>query len=259
MKKRKSKQQIVWILPNASALTQAGRSVQYYRGDFFSIQLAKPASHTPLLERSIRYLHPDASIDFMFDEQTVEEYRAYCPLLAETRDWAALVPFWSLGMESAALNFLDCSLTGYLADRFLYARTIDLLLEFIRQANYIRSLPSMDPRQVAIAERARALILEDLSVHDTVEEIARKCHTAEADLQAAFKNRFATTVGAYSKQVRMEYAHRLLSTTNMTLLAIGLEVGYNDPGNFSVAFKNYFGYSPGTVQRNGAGNRDRFR
>jgi AraC-like DNA-binding protein len=29
-----------------------------------------------------------------------------------------------------------------------------------------------------------------------------------------------------------------------------MAVGYNDTGNFSIAFKSHFGYSPGAVQKN---------
>lgn len=139
---------------------------------------------------------------------------------------------------------------GLLGDRFIYARVIDLLIQLVRHINEIHERPEINEIAIQRAEKAKQIILDDFSIYDTVEMVARKVGISEVNLQVAFKQRFAMTVGKFSKDERMKFAHNMLETTDDILLSVALAVGYNDPGNFSVAFKNYYGYSPGHIQRN---------
>ncbi len=152
-------------------------------------------------------------------------------------------------MEQAVKAFFNSPLKGPLADRFLYAQVVDLLIHLVQHINNLHQRPEISEITIQRAEKAKQIILDDFSSYNTVEQLARKVGISEPDLQLAFKQRFGMTVGKFSKDQRMSFAHSMLETTNDTLLSVGLSVGYNDPGNFSVAFKNYYGYSPGHIQR----------
>ena len=259
MKKRNALPGQCYDLPNAATINHENCLFQYYKGDFFTIFVTHPANlqlHQHLKKsyldpgQPVHLLYADEFIFEIFVERAgIEDYQTICPMLTSTDDLSTLIPFWSLAMEQAVKAFFNSPLKGPLADRFIYARVVDLLIQVVHHINDIRQRPAISEITIQRAETAKQLILGDFSRYDTVEQLARKVGISEPDLQLAFKQRFGMTVGKFSKDQRMSFAHSMLETTNDILLSVALSVGYNDPGNFSVAFKNYYGYSPGHIQR----------
>ena len=94
----------------------------------------------------------------------------------------------------------------------------------------------------------KRIIVSDFEIMHSVEQLAKLTGITEAGLQAAFKHLYGTTVAQFSRHARLEEAHRILSTTTYPLRVVCLMVGYPDASNFSVAFKNQYGYWPGRVQ-----------
>jgi two-component system response regulator YesN len=74
--------------------------------------------------------------------------------------------------------------------------------------------------------------------------IAQHVHINSSYLRALFKKETGTTMNSYITQHRMQKAKELMSSGNIKLSEIALEIGYNDPAYFSKVFKRYFGYSP---------------
>jgi AraC-like DNA-binding protein len=160
--------------------------------------------------------------------------------------------FLNLSMEDHIRSMLTYPYHGELADLFIEGRVNELLIILVHRLGVIDQVSETDPWEMENASKARKMILEDLSVYDGVEVLARKLRMTEAGLQSAFKNLYGTTVGKFSREARLKKALELLSETGKnreTLLSIALSVGYNDPGNFSTAFKQYFGYSPGSIYK----------
>jgi AraC-like DNA-binding protein len=253
MRKSKNPGIEYFYIPGATQAKVNDALYQRYDGDFFSIHLTQPADlalHNKKInaeEISLQYLNPSLIFEITFDESLIVEYKKICPELIDAKKLNALIPFWSLPMEHAKNQILQCPFTGGLADRYIYARIIDLMITFIDQVQHAKGY--MDEEQIKYAEKAKQIIESDLSVYDSVEAVAKKAGISESDLQTAFKKRFGTTVGIFSRYTRMEFAHRMLEDSNEILLSVAISVGYNDPGNFSVAFKKYFGYSPGLIQK----------
>lgn len=89
------------------------------------------------------------------------------------------------------------------------------------------------------------LILEDLSVYDTVEELADKIGTSAYKLRNAFKKQYAVSLPVFSRTHRIEEAKRLLNETNYTLQTIAGMVGFEEGNNFLASFKTVVGCTPG--------------
>ena len=47
----------------------------------------------------------------------------------------------------------------------------------------------------------------------------------------------------------MEYAKKLLETTDINILDIAIEIGYENPSKFSIAFKKIFGILPNKYRK----------
>lgn len=255
MKKRKSRERSYLITGGVLLQTECG-NFQYYKGDFFTLFVTRPPLPDVHHAEKKKYLVPNqkhhllfANDDFIFEIFIEHESICDYELLSNVCDLNKLAPYFSIGVEQAIKAFFNSSLKGPLNDQYLYARVIDLILQLVHHITELRVKPPVNEFMIKFAEKAKRIILEDLSNYDTVEEVAGKVGISEADLQLFFKKCFGTTVGVFSKDERMKFAHHLLETTDEILLSIALAVGYNDPGNFSVAFKNYYGYSPGYIQR----------
>ncbi len=198
------------------------------------------------------------TFDIHFYREMLEPYAAYCPRLGRflenvdrgtPANMLDVVLFLTPGMEQAIHEILSYSMFDGIAAAFFKRKVEDLLVHMVYHLSSLENAPRFDEAEIRKAEEAKKIILSDLSIFDSVEILARKVGTTEAKLQLAFKHLYGITVGRFSKDERMKKAHDMLMYTNEILLAIALYVGYNDAGNFSTAFKNHFGYSPGHVQK----------
>lgn len=101
------------------------------------------------------------------------------------------------------------------------------------------------PTDKEIAEKARTLILADLSIYDSVPGLATKAGTNPFKLKILFKKYYGISVFQFSRQQRIDRAKELLVQTNYTLQTIADMVGYTEGNNFQVAFKTCEGCTPG--------------
>ena len=69
-----------------------------------------------------------------------------------------------------------------------------------------------------------------------------------------FSRLFHTTTGIsfkkYNSQLRIELAKRLLEETDMSILEVGLECGFNTPSNFIRIFREFVGLVPSEYRKN---------
>ena len=64
-----------------------------------------------------------------------------------------------------------------------------------------------------------------------------------------FKSAFGETPLEYVSRLRFEEARRLLNGSSLTIAEICLEVGYQSPSSFSLAFSERYGSSPSEFRR----------
>lgn len=105
------------------------------------------------------------------------------------------------------------------------------------------------PTDKQIADKARELILDDLSLHYSPPVLAASLGTNPHGLKRVFKKQFGITLADYSRKVRMERARELLTTTNKTLQMIAEAAGYTEVNNFQQAFKKATGCTPGQYRK----------
>ncbi len=254
--KKKGIVQKICRLPNATKLQIESGLFQYYSGDFFMICVTQPVLHETHEKFKRKYAEANLEVSFLFKNTVFifeilfrREALADYEELKDINNLNELLPYCSLEIERNIKSFFRPVTEGRLADRLLYARVVDLILQLIQEVTEVKAKTSISKAAVEIAEKARDIIIEDLSVYDTIEGIVGKIGISKKELQHAFKQRFGLTLGKFSKEERMKHAHYLLETTDQILLSIAMASGYNDTGNFSIAFKNHFGYSPGSVQK----------
>lgn len=92
--------------------------------------------------------------------------------------------------------------------------------------------------------RAKEIINKNVERTPTVKELASKLDITIYKLQKGFKETTGNTVYEYIKRTRLEKAKYLLENTNMSILQISNEIGYENPSKFANLFKKYNQVTP---------------
>ena len=77
-----------------------------------------------------------------------------------------------------------------------------------------------------------------------LEEIAFLCNMSLSTFKRHFIREYKTSPGKWLQDKRLQKAKERLEQEHLKPSAIYLEFGYNNLSNFSIAFKNKFGYNP---------------
>ena len=95
-----------------------------------------------------------------------------------------------------------------------------------------------------LAEKTEKYLVNHLANDITLNMLACKMATNRNKLTKAFKAYFGTTVIKWLREKRMLKAQELLRNSNISTLEIAYQVGYNNPANFSTAYRQIFSKSP---------------
>ncbi|CAM1359166.1 hypothetical protein TPENAI_10274 [Tenacibaculum litopenaei] len=78
----------------------------------------------------------------------------------------------------------------------------------------------------------------------TIEQLARDCNMSLSKFKRIFKAEYNMTPGKWIHNERMKIAYNLLSETDMQVVDIAYQIGFNSPSHFTKSFKKTYGYSP---------------
>ena len=80
-------------------------------------------------------------------------------------------------------------------------------------------------------------------------EVAKAAHLSERSLARKMVEETGLTWGAMLRRMRMSRALELLSTTNDSILAVSLQVGYRSLSAFNKAFRDFTGFTPSAFRQ----------
>lgn len=105
-------------------------------------------------------------------------------------------------------------------------------------------------QQVAIIKQIKQQITEEPNRRYTIEELSKKHDISRTALKACFKAVYGTSIAAYMKVFRMQYAAVMLQQTTESVYDIAVNVGYKNQSRFAGAFKEIMGISPLKYRKN---------
>jgi AraC family transcriptional regulator len=97
-------------------------------------------------------------------------------------------------------------------------------------------------------ERVRERLHDAFPDPATLAELGQVAGVHPAHLTRAFRRQFGRSVGAYQRDVRLDWAARQLEAA-APLAAIASSAGFADQSHFTRAFKRRFGRTPGAYRR----------
>lgn len=78
----------------------------------------------------------------------------------------------------------------------------------------------------------------------TLEELGTHFGRSRSHISHLFNERCSMTLRAYCNELKLDYAKKLLTTTEVPVTEIALDAGYNDVSYFIVLFRERFGETP---------------
>lgn len=98
-------------------------------------------------------------------------------------------------------------------------------------------------------QRARDLLLADLTQAPTIASLARECGLSEVKLKRGFRLMFNQSVYGLFQRERMQEARRRLSEGYTSVTVVAADLGYANASHFAAAFQKQFGTPPSSFKR----------
>jgi len=102
----------------------------------------------------------------------------------------------------------------------------------------------IDANSLALASKAKTILLQDFISPPPIASLAHLCATNESTLKKVFKKVYHTTLHAYVQKLRLDEANLLLREEDLTIGEIAKKVGYKHQGYFSKLFFATYGVYP---------------
>lgn len=98
--------------------------------------------------------------------------------------------------------------------------------------------------QISAVRQAAAYMSKMKDRHVSASELAKKFNISTGYLQTAFKRAYGSTMRSYARETKMKAAALRLVETELSVIDIAAEYGYDNASKFSAAFKKVMGKSP---------------
>jgi AraC-like DNA-binding protein len=102
---------------------------------------------------------------------------------------------------------------------------------------------------IGCIQKAKDIIVADLSIHQNIELIATKVGFGKTKLKMGFKLYCGMGLYSFLKRQRMIKAAELLIGTDKTIKQIAKSVGFRHASNFAKSFGSYYGITPGKYRK----------
>lgn len=98
-------------------------------------------------------------------------------------------------------------------------------------------------------DRVRVRLLDSPEDRPSLRDLARIAGVHPAHLCRVFRAHHGKTIGEYARRVRVDRAVEIIRTSDTSMLAVGLQLGYFDQAHFTRDFRKFTGMPPGRFQR----------
>lgn len=152
------------------------------------------------------------------------------------------------------ISSADIFYQGILQELYLESKILELIYSFFPvdissknlADNKVLILSSDDIKSL---ERAKQLLLSDLTNPPSLKMLAHQCALNEFKLKKGFKQLFGTTVYGFLHDYRLESAKDLLLQNEISIQEAANRVGYTSMGYFSKIFREKYGFFPREIKK----------
>ena len=192
---------------------------------------------------------------FFFHQKNVDDFFLKYPHLISERKINSkpeFEPYFRLEKDEFIIHFINSlahifNLKNSISQKILRLKFEEIMLyltdkyndEFL---NYLKSL-LVDERKLSF----KTIIEKNVYTNLNLEEIAFVCNMSLSTFKRQFVQIYQVSPGKWFQRIRLNKAREILSSNKVKPSEIFMDFGYDSLSNFSIAFKNEFGYSPKQV------------
>jgi AraC family transcriptional regulator len=162
--------------------------------------------------------------------------REHTKLLDNPADFIGGSPVWL-----ATRLYRECLGMDEVSPLVIEGLSLELLAEASRQLKR--------DKNPGWLKAAKEIIHARFSENLKLEEIAKTVGVHPTHLSRVFRRQSGCTIGEYVRRLRIEYASRQLSASDIPLDEIAAAAGFSDQSHFTRTFKLYMGLSPNEYRR----------
>ena len=112
-----------------------------------------------------------------------------------------------------------------------------------------KHLTEYNLEQVELIQQIHDQLTCNLDRRYSIEDISRQYLINPTTQKNMFKTVYGTSIASHIRQHRMDYAAKLLLTSNSNIAEVARAVGYDSQSRFSAAFKEHFQVLPKDYRR----------
>ena len=135
---------------------------------------------------------------------------------------------------------------------FATAKAHELLYLTLRNATALAAEPDVSIRLTARDRRqlaaAHEILAEEFASAPSLSALGRRVGMNASKLCFGFKKEFGETTSGFVRRLRLEFAHQLLTTSDLQVRHIARRTGYHHHSTFTAAFARHFGVAPKLVR-----------
>ncbi|OZI12880.1 AraC family transcriptional regulator [Bacillaceae bacterium SAS-127] len=150
----------------------------------------------------------------------------------------------SYELKKIAYDIDDISVDNVIAYIKLKQKTIEFLVTYFERMYKEKTIMNKGNEERERVKKAKELIINNLESPPSVAALAAELNVTIYKLQQAFKNHTGSTVYDFIKRTKMDKARSLLESTNMSVMEIANEIGYDNPSKFASTFKQIYSFTP---------------
>jgi len=156
----------------------------------------------------------------------------------------------TLSSEILVNDIFNCKLTGGLASIYIQSKALELLYLEVLKLKKDKQEVFLNQYDKDAIYKAKEILIQNMNTPPSIVELAKMVHLNEFKLKKGFKQVFNTTPYRLLTKYKMNYAKKLLQTSEYNITEVANIVGYKFANNFSNAFYNEFKINPKHLLKN---------
>ncbi|AQW94702.1 AraC family transcriptional regulator [Elizabethkingia anophelis] len=155
------------------------------------------------------------------------------------------------GKTNSIINdIIKCNFSGHFKKMFLKSKIIELLLvQFQQQMKFEKKIYTLKEDNVSKMYDIKDYLIENLYENLSLSQIAKTFGTNINILKTGFKEVFDTSVFKFIHDEKMKIARHIIETRDISISEVAYMMGYNQPQNFTAAFKRKYGILPRRIKK----------
>ncbi len=160
----------------------------------------------------------------------------------------------NIAMRHCTNEILSSTYSGRLRFDYLRAKAGELICHLEDQCGQLSHEKTQAPYKLIQSDRDLLLTVTDNIRKNPggdfrITVLAQEAGMSESRLMAVFRKYFNESIHQYVVRVRMDYAKKLLTETDLSIRDVAERTGYRDLSGFGRAYRKFYGVGP-SVQRN---------